>query len=499
MKVVIIGGGVSGLTSGIYARRCGFETIILEKTVNMGGECTGWDRHGFHIDNSIHWLTGTKKDSSLYKVWCQVGALGPDIRTTPVDPFFTFDTPSGRTFKIHHDLEALRKEMYEFGPEDKEATDEFIRIIKGYQKMEFPADAPAELLGIGGKLKKLWGMRGVIAPHVKYRKHTISDYSKQFKSEDLRAVINAYFPHRYYAEALFDILAIITSGNGNLPEGGSLALTRRMEQLYLSLGGQLRTNAEVIRIEAAETPALPAAASAVILKSGERIEADRIISAVPVNVLLEKLLGNRFRDDYFDERLRTAPTFSNTIVYVGVKGDSRDVHDNGILRVAPFRVGRRKHTTMLFHHYDHEKGFAPDGHYVCQMMVNQYDADFAYWKALWDRDHAAYRAEKLRIANDMVESLAERFPALKGSTEILEVLTPMSFYKRCGSHHGSYMCFIRTPHFGEKNHCGRIEGLTNLYVSGQWGQPGGMPSAVTSGRFAVQRMCHDTGIPFIEE
>lgn len=494
MRVVIIGGGVSGLTSGIYARKCGFETLILEKTVNMGGECTGWERKGFHIDNSIHWLTGTKTDTYLYKVWCQVGALSPDIHTIPVDPFFTFDTPSGKTFKIHHDLEALRQEMYEFGPEDKDTIDEFIKIIKGYQKMEFPAIAPPELLSFSQKIKKLWGMRGVIAPHVKYRKHTIEDYSRQFKSEDLRAVINAYFPHRYYAEALFDILSIITSGNGNLPEGGSLAFTKRMENLYLSLGGEMRTNAEVVRIECKENKA-----TAAILKNGERIEADYIISATPINVLLETMLEGHYKDAYFDERLRTAPTFSNAVVYVGVKGASKNVHDNGILRVKPFKVGRRKHESILFHHYDHEKGFAPEGHYVCQLMVNQYDVDFAFWNALWEKDHAGYRAEKQKFAQRMVESLTERFPSLAGNTEILEVLTPVSFHKRCGAHHGAYMCFIRTPHFGEKNHRGRIEGLSGLYASGQWGQPGGMPAAVTSGRFAVQRMCHDAGVPFIEE
>ncbi len=494
MRAIIIGGGVSGLTAGIYARRSGFDTLILEKTVNMGGECTGWVRHGYHIDNSIHWLTGTKKDTYLYKVWCQVGALSDQIRTIPVDPFFSFDTPSGKVFHIHHNLEELRREMYEFGPEDKDVIDEFIKIIKGYQKMEFPAVAPPELLSFPQKMKKLWGMRGVIAPHVKYRKHTIEDYSKLYKSEDLRAVINAYFPHGYYAEALFDILSIITSGNGNLPEGGSLAFTDRMTELYKSLGGEMRTCAEVSSIEESE-----GIAKAVILKNGERLEADYIISTTPMNVLLHDMLGGRFEDDYFEQRFRLSPSFSNAIVYAGIKADSKDVHDNGILATGAFKVGRRTHRAMLFHHYDHEKGFAPEGSFVCQLMVNQYDADFAFWKALWDRDHAEYRAEKQRMAERMIARLEERFPAIAGKCEILEVLTPLSFYKRCGSHHGSYMCFIRTPYFGEKNHSGRIEGLDRLYASGQWGQPGGMPAAVTSGRFAVQRMCHDAGVRFVED
>ncbi|SDB66777.1 FAD-dependent oxidoreductase [Butyrivibrio sp. INlla16] len=68
-KVVIIGGGIAGLSAGIYARLAGFEAEIYEKNSTPGGECTGWNREGFHIDNCIHWLTGTKKGTELYGVY----------------------------------------------------------------------------------------------------------------------------------------------------------------------------------------------------------------------------------------------------------------------------------------------------------------------------------------------------------------------------------------------------------------------------------------------
>lgn len=53
-KVVIIGGGVSGLSAGIYAQQKGYQTEIYEKNQMLGGECTGWNRQGYHIDNCIH-------------------------------------------------------------------------------------------------------------------------------------------------------------------------------------------------------------------------------------------------------------------------------------------------------------------------------------------------------------------------------------------------------------------------------------------------------------
>ena len=75
-KIVIIGGGVSGLTAGILAQKNGFESIILEKHHTMGGECTGWDRQGYHIDGCIHWLVGTKEGTPIRRLW-DFGRLYP--------------------------------------------------------------------------------------------------------------------------------------------------------------------------------------------------------------------------------------------------------------------------------------------------------------------------------------------------------------------------------------------------------------------------------------
>ena len=493
-RIIIIGGGISGLSSGIYARLNGFDSLILEKTVNLGGECTGWWRQGFHIDNSIHWLTGTNHDKDIYKVWCQVGALGPEIRTIPVDPFFSVDLPSGRVFHLHQDLGKLKEEMLEIAPEDKEEIDRFISAVKGYQKMEVTARMPYDLGTPGFFAHTVWSMRGAIVPHVKYAKMTIREYSKLFKNEDLRYMINAYFPRDYYAEAMLYIFGIITSGNGNLPEGGSLALAERMAAKYSALGGESRTLAEVTSLDIED-----GRVKAVILKNGERIEADYVVSACPINVLLEKILKGEYKDRYFDRRMASLsdhPIFSNAVVYFGCEGDAAEVRDNSIVTVNGFRAARRMHHSFLLHHYAHEKGFAPEGHFVCQAMVMQYGADFDAWKAYNDESPALYREKKKEFAEQMQRSLEERFPSLRGKTKILEVITPLSFYKRCGPYKGGYMSFIRTPLAGTENHNGRIEGISNLQASGQWGLTGGMPAAVTSGKFAIQRICHDEKITF---
>lgn len=49
-RVVMIGGGIAGLTAGILLQKAGCETEIFEKNTIAGGQCTGWKRQA-------HWET----------------------------------------------------------------------------------------------------------------------------------------------------------------------------------------------------------------------------------------------------------------------------------------------------------------------------------------------------------------------------------------------------------------------------------------------------------
>ena len=56
--LLIVGGGVAGLSAGCYAQRSGFRTTIVEHNLALGGVCTAWHRGPYTIDGCIHWLTG---------------------------------------------------------------------------------------------------------------------------------------------------------------------------------------------------------------------------------------------------------------------------------------------------------------------------------------------------------------------------------------------------------------------------------------------------------
>ena len=74
-KAVIVGGGIAGMTAGIYLQKAGIQTEIFEKNPVLGGQCMGWKREGYTIDNCVHWLTGTRRGSGLHELWREIGVL----------------------------------------------------------------------------------------------------------------------------------------------------------------------------------------------------------------------------------------------------------------------------------------------------------------------------------------------------------------------------------------------------------------------------------------
>ena len=120
-KILIIGAGISGLTAGIYAAEAGYEAVLFEKHTVAGGECTGWDREGYHIDNCIHWLMGTTPGTQLYEIWKTVGAVGEHIKIHRSDRMYT-SWLNGRSLTLWRDIDRTEREMKALSPEDAPAV-----------------------------------------------------------------------------------------------------------------------------------------------------------------------------------------------------------------------------------------------------------------------------------------------------------------------------------------------------------------------------------------
>jgi phytoene dehydrogenase-like protein len=146
-KVIIVGGGIAGLSAGIYAQKAGLESIIYEKHSVPGGQCTGWMREGHYIDNCICWLTCAKEGFSLWDMWKDSGICAEGVDIHQHEAFYKSEL-NGQTVHLWRDLNRAEKEMLEISPEDKRQIKKFFKHVRLAQSLEVPVKKPLDMMNI---------------------------------------------------------------------------------------------------------------------------------------------------------------------------------------------------------------------------------------------------------------------------------------------------------------------------------------------------------------
>lgn len=487
-KIIIIGGGIAGLSAGVYAKMSGFDVTVYEKNPVAGGECVGWNRKGLHIDNCIHWLTGSKKGTALYNVWTDIGALSDDTIYAPIKAFFA--SKDGDTEAVlWYDLDRTEKELSEQFPEDEKEIKRFAKYVRYAMCCQYPADKPQEMFNAIDGITTFFKLFNMIKVMIRYGNISLDEYSKRFKSPILRHMFTEYLPGCYTAYSFFVAYASMCDGNGDVPMGGSLKMVRRIIDKYVSLGGVLKTNSKVEQIIIKDGKA-----TGIKLSDKEEVSADYIISAVDPKVLF----GNLIDESYMPKLLKRAyadeegyPVTSGfQVAFMADKGAFDG--EMTFARVRELKVAKSAIDSLSLKTYEYDDTFNNGDKTVFQTIIWQTDKDYRYWKALSKEE---YNMRKISVANEVMERLIEVYPNLKGHMEILDVWTPLTYERYCGAYHGSYMTQITTPHHKKIKLNGKVKGLDNVIMASQWVEaPGGLPMAVCSGKFAVQRILKKEGM-----
>jgi phytoene dehydrogenase-like protein len=151
----------------------------------------------------------------------------------------------------------------------------------------------------------------------------------------------------------------------------------------------------------------------------------------------------------------------------------------------PIQIGEDTITHLDAMIYNFDPTLAPQGKTVITAMLPTH---YKYWQQL-DADGAneeQYKAEKERIALEVMDRLEEFLPGLKEKVEMADVATPLTFERYTGNWQGSFEGWLPTPGAMMKPISKTLPGLRNFYMAGQWVQPGGgLPSGVMTGQQVI--------------
>lgn len=140
-------------------------------------------------------------------------------------------------------------------------------------------------------------------------------------------------------------------------------------------------------------------------------------------------------------------------------------------------------------HYVYEKEFAPEGHTVITIAINQFQPELDTWETLV-KNKNEYNNEKSRIGKEVLGAMEVRFPQMKGKLKLLDVASPQTYKRYCNAYRVAFMGFWPTIKGKSLTHTGYIKGLKNIVLSGQWLQPpGGLPVALITGKDTIMRLC----------
>ena len=476
-NILIIGAGVSGLTAGIYAQLHGHSATIYERHSKAGGNLTGWDRHGYHIDNCIHWLTGTNPVTDFYKMWEKVGALGEDIPVYQPQTLYTYEHPDGTKLSLCKDVEVLERDMLAISPADKKEIKGFVKAMRSLQRLQ----------GMGGKdcerASNAWEKLTALPDLLKYYHCSVKDLADRFKHPVLKEFFLSFMLGHFSSLALIMVFATFTGKNGGIPQGSSCAMADRMVERYRSLGGALQLKNGVQRINTKS-----GRAESVLLDDGTTVRADYVIITADPDVAFGTLLDRSYMPKKLAAQYRDPKMIRFACHQCAFAFDGAHVPFEGeMVYEIPeqFRELLCGDYVML-REFSHEPGFSPEGKSLMQTMIYCLEDDAKKSVELYS-DKEAYAQNKQRMVEAVQEILCDRIPALKGKITRIDSWTPATYRRFVESQVGSFMSFIMPAGSPPMLLSGDVPGLCNVMFATQWLMaPGGLPIAAMSGINAVK-------------
>ena len=491
-KIIIIGGGIAGLSCGCYLQMNGLQTEILEAGALPGGLCTAWHRGPYVFDGCLRWLIGTHPPSAFHQIWQELGAIaGREILTH--DEILRFEGADGKTLTVPADLDKLTCEFKRIAPEDGALIDQLVRAARRCAPLEPPLDKPVELMTQFEKMRTGLRYLPMVPVILRWKNLTLPTYLARYRHDFLREALMAMAGNeRMSALVLVMVLAFRTRQNIGFVVGGSLAFAEAIADRYTRLGGIVRYKTRVasVRVENSR-------ATGVQCADGTVVPASTVVSCADGHTTIFKMLGGRFVDKKILYLYQSCDLFPALVqVSLGINKTFPDApHTLNLLLSRPLMVDdQTRHCRMEVETFGSNSALCPEGKTI---MTVRLPALYEYWTHLKKNNRLRYRAEKRALVREVIGILDNRFPGLAQHLERSDIATPATFFRYTGNWQGSYEGWLPTPRILGRRIPYTLPGLEGFYMAGHWVVAGGgLPSAALSGRYVAQMICARNGKAF---
>ena len=485
VDVAVIGAGIAGLSTAVYAGLSGLSVRVFERHKIPGGACTSWRRKGYVFDYCVEYLVGTEEGHGFYDIWKELGVI--DASTfVHLDSFGKYVGADGRAFTLYTDHRRLRDHMLELAPEDAREIEELCAAVRKLRRMRM-IDFSLSFKGLSQFIHSLPALPAA----KKWSSVSLANWCATLKSPLLREAIPTLVGwHDFPMAGPLMMLALMSTNHAAYPIGGSLPIAYAVEKRAKALGAELMYRNGVTRILVENGRGV-----GVMLDDGRIQKARHVVAACDARTVFDRLLEGRIDDPKYREMFESGVVSPSLIqVSLGMRNDPAwglsELPTKVNLPVKPFMVDGRERTRLRVYNYSHDPTTAPEGGTV---LAVKFVGDYDQWSER-RKDRNRYRAEKRRILEATVDALERAFPGIGARIQATDVATPTSCERYTGSMRGSAQGWMMTLEWMKKLIAGKtlpktFPALEGFHLIGQWAEPGGgLPPCAKSGRDIVKHI-----------
>jgi phytoene desaturase len=310
MKIVVIGSGFGGLSAAIRLQTQGHTVTIVEKRDKLGGRAYVYEQDGFKFDGGPTIITAPWLIDELFTLAGR--STSEYVQLVKLNPFYNIRWEDGTVFNYNDDKAQLLNEVAKINFRDVEGYKRFAKDLSEIYRVGF------EL--IDRPFTTVWDMVRVIPEMIKLRsdRSVYKFAAKYFKDERLREAFS-FHPlliggNPFTSTSIYAMIHELEQKFGVwFAMGGTGALVKALGDLFLDIGGEVFTQAEVDEISIRDGKAV-----GVKMKTGEFIEAGAVVSNADVAFTYLNLIPKEYRRKYTDKKVKSMNySMSLFVVYFG--------------------------------------------------------------------------------------------------------------------------------------------------------------------------------------
>ncbi len=488
--VIIIGGGLGGLTAGATLAKRGKKVLLLEQHYIVGGCATTFKRKDFIMEVGLHEMDGLHEQDLKYAIFKDLGVFD-NVELIQVPELFRYKSktidfvhPHGKEAAIH----ALIKQY----PDEEKGIRTFLDLMDGvFSEIDkMPQKKWKQLL--------LFPIMPLIFPNiVKASRTNLGKFlDDHIKNEELKLILQGnllYYHDDPYSMSMVYFSAAQSSyinGGGHFIKGGSQQLSNYLKSVIENNQGQVlmgKTATEILMKDSRVAGVVYQDS----FNQGEAkttVLADKVIAncAIP---LLKSLLPEKESQKIANKTDHLEKACSLLTVYLGFKKPVKELNchhystfvvgdDTQSLKDVPANYkGDWQNRSFVFVDYSQiDSGLAPEGKSFGVICSSDYIDDWA------DLDEESYRAKKQEVATVLIERLEKLIPGIKEQIDTYEVGTSKTVERYTLNPTGTAYGFAQTPTQSGNRRLPLKSDINGLYFAGAWSFPGGgFTGAIISG------------------